>query len=82
MNFFLGYGRSMRSGEECCKSKGVPRLCLGFCVREQKKYESLQRSTQCYEFRGKMETCLEGNVKRINSWCLGPPGFIDNLYSI
>ena len=56
----------MQAGEECCKSKGVPRLCLGFCVREEKKYESLQRSTQCSEFREKMETCLEGNVKHIN----------------
>ena len=57
----------MRTGEECCKSKGVPRLCLGFCVREQKKYESFQRSTQCYEFRQKMEACLEGNITHINS---------------
>ena len=62
MNFFLGYGRSMKNGEECCKSKGVPRLCLGFCEREEKKFESLQRSTQCSEFREKMETCLEGMV--------------------
>ena len=62
MNFFLGYGRSMQSGEECCKSKGVPRLCLGFCERGEKKFESLQRSTQCYEFREKMESCLEGMV--------------------
>ena len=76
MNFFLGYGRAMRSGEECCKSKGVPRLCLGFCVREQTKYESLQRSTQCYEFREKMETCLEGNMKYINSRVKKTLGFI------
>ena len=65
--FFVDSGRSMRTGEECCKSKGVPRLCLGFCVREQKKYEFFQRSTQCYEFRQQMEACLEGNITRINS---------------
>ena len=48
---------------ECCKSKKVPRMCLGYCSNTKKSSRVQKaRNTMCTEFTPQMESCLSGTL--------------------
>ena len=59
---FLGVGRTLGGGGiECCKGKQVPRMCLGYCIKDDGNVESMARSMACNEFTEVAEKCMNGN---------------------
>ena len=47
----------MSSSQECCKNKGVSKLCLGLCEKENGRPEYLSRNLRCTAYQNQIEEC-------------------------
>ena len=52
--------RQVGQSQECCRKKGVSKLCIGLCEKADNPLGSFSRNIRCTEYRDEIETCWNG----------------------
>ena len=66
IKIFLGLGRTLGgNGMECCRTKGVSKHCLGWCLSDNDDSSARSGTARmaCSEYEKIIETCTKGNER-------------------
>jgi len=56
------YVKQETDGVKCCREKGVPEMCFGYCLTERKNTQSRAITGFCEEWLKQIGQCSKGNV--------------------